>query len=191
MYFMRVGKYNRGDRKDMEVCVYCNKLIGDMGINNHDGICEENPVNKRINCEFCGGKFNHKNLLNHQRKCGGNPNIVNCEICDSLFKQEEYELHKKICNNNRNRRRLDLQSDKQNMEDKTVTLMNILSNLSKKLNYRDIEEMLNQYDMICSVCYEPTDNKINICSHPICIKCLMQVTLSNNPKCPVCRINLY
>lgn len=171
-----------------KVCPFCNKVQFHTDL--HMNICELNPKNVKINCNFCGIKYKQRTMSVHNRRCSKNPDVINCDICDCLLLRDEYETHKVLCNHNST---LQIEqtrkpsSNNTNIEDKLLTLTNILSELSTKLNYKDMDDMLNDYDMICPVCYEPTNNKTSKCEHPICVACLNKIYLTCDKKCPICR----
>lgn len=81
--------YNPENRK---ICPFCGKRY--CGIEN----CILNPINIDVPCEFCHIKLPQKRIINHQRTCRSNPNLVTCEICNHLIELEKYQDHLSHCN---------------------------------------------------------------------------------------------
>lgn len=166
-----ICKFCGGSRKDMEahlvkcdlnpangkMCLFCHKVDSfSRNMNGHMENCALNPINAEITCEFCHDKFKQKTLINHQRRCLYNPVLINCEICNGRFEVHEYERHIASCDNIRG---IKSNTEKKQSNDDVAVLTSILMELSLKLKYKDMDDMLQDHDLCCSVCYEPTCNK--------------------------------
>lgn len=197
-----ICKFCGATRKDMQghmakcslnpengmICLFCNKKDPfSREMKGHMENCLLNPINAPTICEFCNSHFKQKTLINHQKRCIYNPALINCEICNGRFEVGEYEFHITNCANVRGVR---ANKEKRELDHEIKLLTRILFELSVKLKYNDTDEMLQDHDLSCSVCYEPTCDKTTACSHPICIGCLNKIINTNNPKCPICRCQL-
>lgn len=178
------------------ICKFCGALRVQMEL--HLTKCNANP-NKPINrdyiCKFCGALRIQMEL--HLKKCFANPNNRNnlsaTRIRSVLNSTPINQTNSTPINQNNSNSINSVSStgDKPKCDslgsrlESNCDLANVLALLAKRLKYDNTDDLLQDHDLLCSVCFEITDNKTK-CNHPVCPKCLDRI----NKSCPICMADL-
>ena len=186
-HIKRCPRYNKDD-----CCTFCRGQV--INLVQHVERCKDNPANHDRICKFCGETRVQMQL--HLTKCRSNPdNQQNPSVGRAIFSRpvSTFNSAPRINPNNSvppiNTNNLAPPINTNNLaplvEGSTCDLANILAILAKRLKYDNIDDLLQDHDLLCSVCFEITDNKTN-CNHPVCRNCLKTIKKS----CPICMADL-
>lgn len=169
-------------------CHICNTISDTVDENNlHifmcDGISRQQELQTTINnitvlCGYCLEEHTNNTIDRHEQQCPFNLS----RSCNNIM---EILLGPRTSIS-----RISNPPEEQPIDEKVADLNQVIEQLSKKLNYNESSDLLQEHNLCCSVCYEPTTNKTK-CSHNICKGCLSKIRQNElTPKCPICRESL-
>jgi len=66
-----------------------------------------------------------------------------------------------------------------------------IAQIIEYFKYTDMDELIQQMDLECPVCYQFTENKAKPCLHRLCVRCFYRLKQNNMYSCPICREEIY